>query len=165
MFFSNIAGADTKQFGVTAGTRIRIGRGWQTEVRGPFDRNKTDQIDEGSSDFTGNSTSADIKADGPLFAIGGGNVRLAIGGQYRRETFERQRSDIDVQESRKVLSAFGEILVPIVGADNGVPGLRRLELTAAARVDRYCDFGTTVNPKLGLLWSPSAGLTSSMLRC
>jgi len=156
--FTSIAGADTDQFGVTAGSRVRIGRGWLAELRGTYDRNKTDQLDENASDFTGNSVSADVKADGPLFAIGGGDVRLAIGGQYRRETYDRKRTDIDVHGGRNVFAAFGEILVPFVGADNGAPGLRQLELTAAARVDRYSDFGTTVNPKVGLLWSPSAGL-------
>lgn len=48
--------------------------------------------------------------------------------------------------------------MPIVGEPDRVSGIYRLELSAAARFDHYSDFGSTTNPKVGLLWSPLHGL-------
>jgi iron complex outermembrane recepter protein len=56
--------------------------------------------------------------------------------------------------SRNVKSAFGELVVPIFGADNAMPGFRELTLSVAGRYDDYSDFGSTINPKLGLTWKP-----------
>ena len=53
--------------------------------------------------------------------------------------------------SRDVMSAFGEINLPLV-ADR--PGVRELTLSASGRIDAYSDFGTTLNPKIGLTWKP-----------
>lgn len=50
---------------------------------------------------------------------------------------------------------FGEARVPIIGPDNARPGLRRLELSLAGRVEDYDDFGQTTNPKVGVIWSPA----------
>jgi iron complex outermembrane recepter protein len=56
--------------------------------------------------------------------------------------------------TRNVKSAFGELVVPIVGADNSMPGIRELTVSAAARYDDYSDFGSTINPKFGVTWKP-----------
>lgn len=58
-------------------------------------------------------------------------------------------------DSRDVQSAFAEVAFPIA---------KDLELDAAARVDRYSDFGTTVNPKLSLKYtlSPEVMLRTSL---
>lgn len=155
---TGVIGAEVDQYGVTAGTRLDVGAGWETEIRGTYDRNKTDQLNPASSDYTGTSWSADGKAEGPLFNIGGGDVRLAVGGQFRREMLDRKSGTEDIHQSSRVLAAFGEVNVPLVGPDNAKPGLQRLELTGAVRLDSYSDFGTTVNPKVGVVWSPIRGM-------
>lgn len=156
---TDVSGARTEQFGLTTGSRIAVGSEWEAELRGTYDQNETDQLNELASDFTGRSWAADAKINGPVFRIPGGGVQVAIGGQYRRETYDRARSGTsNVEEKRDIFAAFGEVLIPFVGDDNNAPGLRRLELTAAARVEHYSDFGTTINPKVGLLWSPARGL-------
>lgn len=104
--------------------------------------------------------------DGSLFAIPGGNVRIAVGAEHRVEytytslltgqaaTQVRTASD----GSRNVDAVFAELFVPIVGADNAAPGLERLNLSLALRHENYSDFGSTTNPKIGVTYSPWTGL-------
>ena len=113
-------------------------------------------------------TSVNVQADGPLFHLPAGEVKLALGAQARREGFTSEStiyvattsptrsSSLDLD--RTVTAAFGELQAPLFGPDNARPGLQRLELSFAARVERYESFGTTVNPKAGLLWSPTSSL-------
>jgi len=157
------SGGTTTQLGFTAGSRIHAGR-WLIEAIGATDHNKTNQLSILASDFTGRSTSFDLKGDGPIFHIPGGDVRVAVGGQWRHETLSRQRLDptqnldFAVKSKRSVWAAYGEGYVPIVGNENARPGLKRLEASVAGRYDHYSDFGKTFNVKFGLLWSPADGL-------
>jgi iron complex outermembrane receptor protein len=129
-----------------------------------------DFIDSGFIHTVTNSQVAtfDAKLDGTLFTLPGGDWKLAVGGQVRQESFEeinRVEASKDTPtttltgpDARRVLAAFGELRAPIVGPDNAVPGIERLELSVAGRVESYPTFGTAANPKLGLLWSPVTGV-------
>ncbi|HEV2533565.1 TonB-dependent receptor [Phenylobacterium sp.] len=112
-------------------------------------------------------TSADLQADGPLFHLPGGDLSLALGAQARREAFREggvnftsgvaPSAGAKVDLSRTVTAAFAELRAPFVSPDNAWPGLDRLELSLAGRIERYDDFGTTSNPKLGALYAPLPG--------
>jgi iron complex outermembrane receptor protein len=104
---------------------------------------------------------------GPLFSLPGGDVRMAIGGEYIEDDFisynENTNSGSLVvtnarHPTRKIEAAFGEILLPIFGPENATTGFRELELSAAVRFERYSDFGRTTNPKFGVSWVPVDGL-------
>lgn len=111
---------------------------------------------------------ASIKADGTLFRLPGGPLKLAVGGQARREIFAVGGSiftsgvaptpEQAARNNRTILAGFAELAVPIFGADNALPGLRRLDLSLALRHEHYSDFGSTTNPKVGLVWEPVTGL-------
>lgn len=104
--------------------------------------------------------------DGSLFAIPGGNVRIAMGAEHRVEyTYTSLLTGQSASQvrtasdgSRNVDAVFAELFVPIVGADNAAPGLERLNLSLALRHEHYSDFGSTTNPKIGLTYSPWTGL-------
>lgn len=105
---------------------------------------------------------ARAKLDGPMFAIPGGDVRAAVGLDVREERFQGLTSSGPANASpppftsdgkREIKSVFGEIFVPVVGAGNRMAGVHKLDLSLAARYDRYDDVGSTTNPKLGLTWS------------
>ena len=96
------------------------------------------------------------KADGALFSLPGGDVKLAVGGEYREERFDLRQANFaftvdpfitEAARKRRVKAAFGEILIPVVGAANRLPGIERLEVFAAGRIEDFSDFGTTANPK------------------
>jgi iron complex outermembrane recepter protein len=102
----------------------------------------------------------DGKISGEVGKLAGGAVGAAFGGERRKETFDDQplavlgSGDIiggggnqaAVVGSRTVSAVFGEVVLPLV---------KGLELLAQVRHDKYSDFGSTTNPKLGLRWQPS----------
>ena len=110
--------------------------------------------------------SATALFQGGVFDLPGGTVRLAVGAELRSEELSGH-TEVDgvvdtvlfPQFSRDIRSIYAELYAPIVGADNAVPGIRELALSLAARYDDYSDFGGTTNPKVGVRWRPSDGLT------
>ncbi len=114
------------------------------------------------------ATSANILAQGPILRLPGGEVSVAIGAQLRKETFETQGETaisgvtpilrLTPRRQRSIAAAFIEARIPLVGSDNARPGVRSLDLSIAGRFEDYDDFGTTTNPKVGLVWSPIENL-------
>lgn len=113
-------------------------------------------------------SSVNLKLDGTLLELPGGALKVAAGGQVRKEDFRVRNTyltsgvvpiNADGQLfERNVRSAFAELRVPLVGAHQAIPGVRRLEISLAGRIERYSDFGVTKNPKVGVLWEPVEGV-------
>lgn len=109
----------------------------------------------------------EAKVDGPLFHLPGGDVRAAFGTQWRHDelyyginTGVPAVSDLVLRQEldRVSKSAYAEFLIPLVGADNAVAGIQKLELDVAGRYEDYNDFGSTSHPKVGLNWTPVEGV-------
>lgn len=114
----------------------------------------------------GTVTGADIKFSRELgdWLQAGRPAAIAVGGELRSEKFRQganapfaalviASTGIDPNTSqggsRKVYAAFTELNVPIS---------KELEVTAALRHDKYSDFGSTTNPKLGFRFEPTPQL-------
>ena len=107
----------------------------------------------------------EARLNGGLFALPGGEVKLAAG-------FERQEFDVALGSARggpttplvfrnfgrNVNSYYAELYIPIFGDSNAMGGFQRLEINAAVRHDKYSDVGTTTNPKFGINWTPVDGI-------
>ena len=108
--------------------------------------------------------STSLIADGPLFSLPGGSVKMAAGYERREENLIQSewvtgpasfgQESIYHSFSRHVNSAFTEISVPLLGDSANVHAVPRLELTLAGRYDDYSDFGHTTNPEFGVRWAP-----------
>ena len=104
--------------------------------------------------------------DGSLAQLPGGAVRLAVGGEYRKERLASTLfsgssvapTTVYSAIDRTVKALYGELYVPLVGADNAMPGFQSLGVSLAARYEDYSDAGTTTNPKVGVTWEPVTGL-------
>ena len=106
----------------------------------------------------------DASFDGEVASIPGGPIKLAIGADYRRQIFESSQTAVyaeagttpasTVELDRTVNSLFSELVTPLVGNDNALPGVDRLEFSAAARYENYTELGGFTTPKLGIHWSP-----------
>lgn len=130
-----------------------------------------DFITSGRTSLTNESEvgSLNLLVDGDLFELPGGAVKLALGGQLRRETFAQNgvsftstatpRPFSEPKFERDVWALFAEARVPLVGTNNAIPGIQRLELSLAGRLEHFDDVGQTADPKLGVIWAPMDGLT------
>ena len=108
-------------------------------------------------------------ADGKLFTLPGGDVRLAVGYEFMRDDFEqRYESNIPLGSigshpfnaySRQVNSGFGELQIPVVGSNNAMTLVKSFVISASFRYDHYSDFGGTTNPKVGVNFKPVDWLT------
>lgn len=114
--------------------------------------------------------STTARADGPVFALPAGDAKLAIGLEYRTEKNMFAALDDEftpepvplptpgLPATRRVAAAYAELLLPLFGETATAPGLRRLDLSVAARIEDYRDLGTTTNPRVGVTWEPFTGL-------
>lgn len=105
----------------------------------------------------------DFSVSGGLFDLPGGRVQLAMGVDYRKESYSFDGSTAGAttapdifnvafdnvnaltEVSRDVKAAYAEVLVPL---------LDMLEVSGAVRVDDYTGFGSTVNPKFTAKFQP-----------
>ena len=109
----------------------------------------------------------DASFSGPLFALPGGDVQMAVGVDYRRETYEFNGSPAAAATAPVIfLAAFDNVnaLTPknrdvkAAYAEINVPVFDMLELTGAVRIDDYSGFGTTTNPKVSAKFQPAEWL-------
>lgn len=115
------------------------------------------------------SWTAALRADGPLFRLPAGDVKVALGGEYRRDQLRFiQTLDLigdepfsfgipGLPDHRPVRAIYGEIIVPVFDAGDTFPGA--LSLSAAGRYEDYSDVGDRANPKVGIRWTPTPGLS------
>lgn len=117
---------------------------------------------------TNDVSSLNVKADGTLLSLPAGPVKIAVGGQVRDEDFVSTTTALTSRAAprttggehfdRQIQAGFVEVRVPLISPAQGVAGVRRLELSAAGRIEHYSDAGTTKNPKIGLLWEPVSAI-------
>ena len=167
--------SDNAQVAATLGLDWKVGSDWQIQLSGSYAENDTNQVINNIpfaglplsttlADYTFDTQSAELKADGTLFALPGGNVSMAVGTAYRTESYEevvRDRgtgislSGQDVDQD--ITSAFAEVYVPVFGEANAISGVNRLELSLAGRYDDYSTAGSSFDPQAGLMWEPVKG--------
>jgi outer membrane receptor protein involved in Fe transport len=123
------------------------------------------------SGSSGKVWSMTLRADGHLVKLPAGEVRMAVGAEYRQERYRDGRTITDsstlepqvldpipLPGPRRIRAFYAEALVPVFGDSFVIPGFRRLDLSAAVRSEHYSDFGSTTNPRLGVNWEPLRGI-------
>lgn len=114
-------------------------------------------------------TSIELNLDGEVFRLSNDRwARLATGLEFRDESLEserRQGAEIEMPivvpghpSSRNIFAAYAEVFVPIIGNPNPKSEKEMLELSLAGRYEHYSDFGDTIDPKVGIVWSPTKAL-------
>lgn len=122
-----------------------------------------------------------------LFSLPGGNVGVASGIEWRRETFFDDRdprldgtitftdsvtgvfngSDVagtspspDTDGTRTVYSAFAELFVPVVSPDMNIPLVEEFNVQMAGRIERFQDIdATAMVPRIAASWTTIPGIS------
>ena len=117
----------------------------------------------------GTSDAIDVKASRSLMALGGGDLAVALGAEWRREKTDFTPSallisndiagdrdgtgslppPVATSNNRKVAAVYAELNAPLT---------KQLEAQFALRHDRYSGVGNTTNPKLGVRFVPLKAL-------
>jgi outer membrane receptor protein involved in Fe transport len=107
-----------------------------------------------------NSTrSIEASLEGPLFALPGGDARVALGGGYRYDHAHTHRDDVfDFTSSKSASFGYAELYLPFAGAANARPLLERLTATAAVRYEDHGRNGDIATPKFGIVYAPSPSM-------
>ena len=147
--------------------RLTLG-GWDVSLSGSFGKGRTYfQGDTFINDiftsrawgrYNNQTVTGEIAGDGPLFALPGGDAKLAVGVGIRANDFEIFRGVGDVNNakpSQDSLYAFGEASFPLIGPALGIPFMRALSLSAALRYERYRGIADVVTPKFGVIFAPN----------
>lgn len=114
-----------------------------------------------------------------LYTIWAGDIGMAAGVEYRRETQLDDRdpnvdgtiqftdsvtgvtngSNLygvsptpDNEGSRNVASAYAELAIPLVSSDMQLPLVQSFEIQLAGRYENYSDFGSVAKPKIAFSW-------------
>ena len=156
--------SDVRQYGGSVSLNVDLTSAWQIRLSGLLNENASVQryLNEGAPLFAYDNESrlwsADVALDGSVTSMPGGDMRLAVGSQFRSEQFIEAYEVYPWRFKRDIAAAYAELLVPLVGSRNRRAGVERLDLSMAGRFEDYSDFGSTFNPKLGLSWEPFPGL-------
>ena len=116
---------------------------------------KSIEVNEEARTARGVMDVLDVKASRSLAKLSGGDLALALGGEFRRESAKSRISDLLASDNmlgddtpgdanttdnkRKVWAVYGELLAPVT---------KQLELGLALRHDHYEAVGSTTNPKV-----------------
>jgi iron complex outermembrane receptor protein len=106
---------------------------------------------------------ANLKVDGPVASLPGGDAKLALGVDHRRQRFNSRLrygafgTHSSTHSHREISSAFGELSAPLTPD---------LELSLALRHEGYSDVPGTSAPRAGLRWSlsPDVALRTTWAR-
>jgi iron complex outermembrane receptor protein len=90
---------------------------------------------------------------GEWLELPAGPIRAVVGGEWRDEKMIYDDQTLPVDDGRDMRAAFTELRVPLL-ASSVTDRDDVLSLTLAARLDNYSDFGSSLNPQLGLMWRP-----------
>lgn len=159
---------ETQQYDLFAGLTLDLPQEWQARLNMGFGKSEVryerTTVEDGiantapPTDMNSNSGYLDLIVDGGLFTLPAGVMRAAVGASYRRDEydfFDHRKLEEPFNPSRNITSVFGELNIPLL---EDLPGVHSLSATVAARYDDYSDFGSTTNPKYGLLWEATKDL-------
>lgn len=166
--------SSNESYGGSWGLNMELTSSWRAELIGVFSHSElkdsdfiyprfyeqfgltADQLRSSQYDLR----SGELHFGGDAFDLPAGTVRAALGGGYRKESYDvARRTDVlgtslpDRVGELSAKHAFVEMAIPLIAGEGTSDP--RLELSLAGRYEKYSTFGDTTDPKIGLQWKPS----------
>jgi len=161
-------GTETKTTLVAPSLEIWLSNDWTLTLSGAVGKDRTSYAQQIVSRADGaiaannigayrnKSLTYEIGAEGPLFTLPGGEARLAAGAGYRYNDFrDLSGNTVNADGDESSRFAYAELSLPLIGPEQDIGGIDRLELTGAVRTEDG-DYGRVTTPKLGVIYSPTA---------
>jgi len=159
---------NTSKSDVSSGRRLRFPSVQQAINDGSYQfngQNSQEVINRVSTRTTnkgeGSSKIWDLKGSTEWGRLPGGPIGIALGAEFRGD-------DIKIRPDQRIVNAEivglgasfadGSRNVKSIYAESVLPVIPSVEVTLAARHDRYSDFGSTTNPKVGVKWKALSNL-------
>jgi outer membrane receptor protein involved in Fe transport len=164
-YFSYVNRYRSQIYGFDFGANWQIDQDWHANITGTISHDRVNSSTYenvggpylGGENFDNGMYAVEALVNGTIEGLPTGDVSVAIGGGYRAEQFYNSGSAHGFD--RNVAYVFGEMRVPLVMPSDDRIGLEKLELSVDGRFEHYSDFGSTTNPKLGLLYVPIHGVS------
>lgn len=164
---------EVEAFALAPSAKVDLGSSWQATISSVFGRDRTDlkavftpqigSVPVNQVRYFNEIFSIEAGAEGPLFALGGGDARLALGAGIRNNRLDGGLNDafydFAFDAEQRARFAYGEIYLPFVSGENARPGLERLSLSAAVRYEDYPGLDQQAAPRVGIIYAPLDGLT------
>lgn len=169
--------ATVETFTVSPSLKLTLPGGWTSSAYFVYGEDRTHSRSQSYANslpstlttlcYCNSTSSAEVNAEGGLFQLPGGQVRLALGGGYRSNTMHLNRIgksgattllSINFNVEQKSYYGYGELFVPLVSSTQGVPLVYQLSLSGAARFEDYPGMDKVATPKLGVSYAPTQDL-------
>ena len=168
---------ELRAYAFTPTLRVQLPAGWEGRLSGthavsrtriPSHRYLNGGVTPALATYENETTAAEAGFEGPLFALPGGDARLAIGAGTRQIVLDTDAAQTvngqlvslrKFTDSRNVVFAYGELSLPLIGPGSGMTLVRRLSVNAALRYERYRNLDEVATPKLGLSFEPVEDVT------
>jgi iron complex outermembrane recepter protein len=151
-------------YNTTVGANLILAHDWKVDFTGNTGADRFDHLESVPAvDSTENIVPTnrlsigEVLGEGPVISLPSGDVRAAVGGGYRAERIVSEAL-APVIASRHIEYGFGEITLPLIGAQTAQRGAQELVLTLAGRYEDYSDVGTHFSPQVGLSYEPLQAL-------
>ena len=151
-------------YNATVGANLILPHDWKVDITGTTGADRFDHFDaEPLFNFAGHIvptnrlSMGEVLGEGPVISLPSGDVRAAVGGGYRSERLVSEAL-APATAGRHLGYGFGEVTLPLIGAQTTRRGAQELVLTLAGRYENYSDVGTHFSPLVGLSYEPLQSL-------
>lgn len=108
------------------------------------------------------TTYGEVKASGELFENWAGPVSIAVGGGYSYDKFSNEFDSQSVAGNvvggGAGSTGYGTRQSQHIFTELAIPLHRTVDMNISGRGDRYSDFGTSVNPRIAMSYTPASFL-------
>ncbi len=155
-------------YNATVGADFILPHDWKVDLTGTTGADRFDHLDfQPCCNYTSDTvptnrlSMVEVLGEGPVISLPSGGVRTAVGAGYRTEQLDYGGVNIvsaGVHPRRHLEYGYGEVTLPLIGAQTARTGAQKLVLTLAVRYEDYSDFGTHLSPQVGLSYEPLQAL-------
>ncbi len=164
---------DTRSWLIAPALSVDFGASWNAHILSSFGADKAQSHSDifaggnvyGASyrRYDNDAQSIELNADGPLFDLPAGDVRIALGGGYRRTGIKLNTTTLGTtsnafSEHSENGFGFAEVLIPLLSPSQNSALGRSLRLTGAFRYEANSGTDSVALPKLGIVYEPVEGL-------